>query len=84
VAVDQRKALEEALKSAEDKIKALEKDKADLTKKMGEAVIEPGASNVPSDLVSKNEIRRLLPERVPHSYGQNYFTLWRNLRRLTQ
>jgi len=84
VTSDQKRALEEALKSAEEKIKALEKEKAELTKKLGEAVIEPGASKVPSDLVSKTEIRRLLPERVPHSYGHNYFELWKNLRRITK
>jgi len=82
--MDQKKALEEALKSAEEKVRILEKEKADLARKLGEAVIEPGASIIPSDMLSKREIRRLLPERVPHSYGHHYFELWNNLRRLTQ
>jgi len=80
VVMEQKKALEGALKESEAKIKALEERL--LKKSMGEAVVNPiDASTITTDLISKKEILTLLPERVPTAWGYGPYELVMRIKR---
>jgi len=73
ILTDEKKAIQEALKVAEGKISALEKEKTNLTKRLGEAIIDPSAKPaIPEGCVSKEEVLRELKaldyERVPRTW----------------
>lgn len=76
---EQKKTLEGALKDSEAKIRTLEER---LSKPLGEAVIEPNAAqpSVPEGCLRKDDIRALLPERVPTYWGYGPYELVRRLK----
>jgi len=74
VLMGQKKALEEALEPAEERVKALEKEKTDLTRRLGEAVIDPSAEKI-TDPVSRKRVAEMLeavipPDQVVFRHGQ--------------
>jgi len=78
----------ETIEALKAQIQVLESQKATLQqelekakKPISEAIIL-GTVTPPSDVLK--EIKRLLPERVPMSWGGHYAQLWRNLRNLVK
>jgi len=77
--------LKETVESLRAQIEALTEQKRALqeelekAKKPSEAIIS-STITPPSDILK--EIKRLLPERVPMSWGGHYAQLWRNLRNI--
>jgi len=80
--------LKETIEALKAQIQVLEGQKATLQeepekakKPISEAIISSTVTP-PSDVLK--EIKRLLPERVPMSWGGHYAQLWRNLRNLVK
>jgi len=73
---DQKKALAEALKASEEKVKTLANEKAELTKKLGEAVIDPSAKpHFSKEYVHRKwviaKIESIIPSpQIVRSHGQ--------------
>jgi hypothetical protein len=58
------------LSDAREKIKALESERAELVKRLGEAVIEPKAEPIiPKGYIHTDEILKRIPERIPGFWG---------------
>ena len=76
VLMGQKKALEEALRPAEERVKALEEEKTDLTRRLGEAVINPSAKpGIREGYINRKEVITRLkaivpPPQIVNSYGQ--------------
>jgi len=66
------------------KVNALEQEKADLTRRLGEGIIEPSSSqhSAPEDYVCKEAVLSLLPARIPMYWGHGPTQMIRRLEAL--
>ena len=67
-------------------IQIIGKEKSEAKRSLGEAVIAPTIEDEPSsgDLISKEEVLALLPERIPRHWGYGPYELVRRIRRKLQ
>jgi len=68
IVTDEKEALQEALKTAEDRTQKLEAEKTELTKKLGEGVINPQQQQETLRQSILGELKALDYERVPRTW----------------
>jgi len=67
---EEKRMLQKELAEARERIKALESERAELVKRLGEAVIEPKAEPIiPKGYIHTDEILKRIPERIPGFWG---------------
>ncbi|MFQ6094700.1 MAG: hypothetical protein ACE5NN_01015 [Candidatus Bathyarchaeia archaeon] len=74
--------LAERKKALEKKVKTLEREKADLTKKLGEAVIEPQKQQEDFRQIVLRELKASVFERVPRGWGYGQYEQNRRIKSL--
>jgi hypothetical protein len=69
------------LSDAREKIKALEAERAELVKRLGEAIIEPNAKPVvPRGYIHADEVLKRIPRWIPGFWGHGPFEVLKDIR----
>jgi hypothetical protein len=80
---EEKRMLQKELSEAREKIKALEAERAELVKRLGEAVIEPNAKPVvPRGYVHADEVLKRIPRWIPGFWGHGPFEVLKDIRDL--
>lgn len=78
---EEKKALMKELSDARERIKALEAEKAEFVKRLGEAIIEPNAKPIiPRGYIHVDEILRRIPRWIPNFWGHGPFVVLKEIR----
>jgi len=82
VLLGQKKTLEEAMKSAEERIRKIEVEKPELAKRVGSAIVEPEVQEEDLRQTVLRELKGCVFERVPQHWGYGPFEQNRRIREL--
>jgi hypothetical protein len=78
---EEKRALQKELSDAREKIKALEAERAELVKRLGEAIIEPNAKPVvPRGYIHADEVLKRIPRWIPGFWGHGPFEVLKDIR----